>query len=143
MVFPDLEPWIARLKAECQVFLGSNVFGAVEYAAARAKGAKMTRAYVMPMRSASEPLVLLGGAIQQEATDMVEVLMAVRNDADIAGGEAAADVMVTRNQVLDALNGWQPINGGIVLYRSGQRIGFDDFTVWWSDVYSYDYRLTR
>ena len=133
-----INEWLTRLKDECPS-LGTRVFGAAEMAVAKTNSMQTPCAFVIPMAESSKGSFLVGGH-SQEITAQIGVYIAVTNKSDVRG-EAAHDALeVVRDEVRAALCGWQPKFADLpVDFIAGQIIGYDNYTLRWSDVFTTNY----
>lgn len=78
------------------------------------------------------------GAIIQEVTSIIDVLLCVSNVADGHGGAAwQDDLQPLRTKILNLLHGWTPEEiAGPLEYRGGRPVSFDQQLFWWVDSFS-------
>ena len=140
-----INEWIEHLKTNCPIYLGNYVFGAAEMAVAKTNTLQTPCAFVIPMAENAKENTLSGG-FSQHITVQVGIYLAVTNKSDVLGFAAHEELEVVREEVRVALCGWQP-SGAIlpVDFVAGQLIGYDDYTLRWSDVFttSYFYRKVQ
>ena len=127
-----LAEWRARLRAETSL----DVKRVADFAAARGEHRRDT-IYVMyssddAQRNESDVI----GSVRQLHTLGVDVVYAITNRRSDDGDEAVEEIERVRDQVLDALVGWEPPSGdSAVTYRRGRLLRFDKGTIWWQDAF--------
>lgn len=103
----DLEPWAERIRTAVRV----DVKPAADLGAAKL-GLRRDAAFVLPLYEravAPEGEDQTQGGLQRQMMALgVGVVLAVRNRRDRRGGDALAEMRRLRQQVRNALFGWQP-----------------------------------
>ncbi len=130
-----IEEWITKLKNDCLVLQG-RVFGAAEMAVAKTNSMQTPCVFIIPMAESAKGNTLAGGH-SQEITAQVGVYIAVTNKSDARGEAAHAMLESVRDEIKKVLCAWQPTNADFpVDFVAGQLIGYDNYTMRWSDVFT-------
>ncbi len=130
--------FIERLKDNCPS-LARRVYGAAEAAAAKTNSMVTPVAFVIPMAESAKGSFTTGGH-HQEITAQIGVLIAITNKTDLRGENAHDDIEKVRDEIRITLCAWQPPDSATpVDFVGGQLIGYDNYTMRWSDVFATNY----
>lgn len=127
-----ISEWIERLKAETDL----DVKGVADYATAQAEH-RRDACYVMYSSDDATPNEAdTVGGVRQLHTVGVDVVLAITNRRSARGSEGVDEIEAAREQVLDALVGWEPPSGdSSITYRRGRLAAFVKGTIWWEDSF--------
>lgn len=130
-----VRPIIEQLRAECPL-LGGRVFGAAKLAVAEPQSIVTPCAFVVPMSEVGGTQRQVGGYLQ-EVTAKFGIVIAVTNYYDETGEEANEELADVREEISQALCGWQiPWASFPCEFVDGKIVDYDDLTLRWNDVFS-------
>ena len=138
-----LEPIIYALRERCLSF-GGRVAGLAEYEGLTERSAlKTPSAYVVPLEDDPGPCKGTLSTYHQVIQDQVAVI-AVLNNSDRRGQEAAHDVYRIRTELWTALLGWEPTERhSPCVYTGGQLVTMTPAFVLWKYTFSTEVELTE
>lgn len=115
---------------------GLSVFGG-QYPADTPRG--LPAIYVIPESEAPSQNQFIN-AVSQMVTVTFGVVTVVQNLEDVRGEAAGRDLNSVREEVRQALQGWQISSVySPILRRNGRSLKFPDQLLWWQDNYSLEY----
>ena len=96
-------------------------------------------AFVFPGPDKAGPNTLVN-AVSQSVSATVSIVIAIKHAGAKTGGKNIDELNVVRQQINDALLGWQPADADDqVEYANGRLIGFNNQVLWWIDNYQTTY----
>jgi hypothetical protein len=114
-----------------------------QYAALTGLPKAMPAAYVLPVSDAAGPNLLVTNGVRQPLTTTLGVILFFEHRADAAGGAATLGLIQLRDQVRQALIGWQPADATEpFLLAGGRLIDLIQRTAVWQDNYTVGGLLT-
>lgn len=114
-----------------------------QYAALTGLPKAMPAAYVLPVSDAAGPNLLVTNGVRQPLTTTLGVILFFEHRADAAGGAATLGLIQLRDQVRQALIGWQPDEAiEPLLLAGGRLIDLIQRTAVWQDNYTVGGLLT-
>lgn len=121
--------------------LSLDIKGAADLASAKSDQLRDT-VFVIPLDEAAAANTLING-VRQLVTLGVGVVFALSNRRDRRGQGATDEIHSRREQIRQALLGWQPDDAAdVISYRRGRLLDIQDATVWWQDEYETQYMIT-
>jgi hypothetical protein len=100
-------------------------------------------AWLVPLAESGGANELIG-ALHQQLTVTVSVLLAVRNVSDAQGDAALGELATLRRTVRDSLLNWTPADlpgGEPFRFLRGGLLSFANAIVWWQDQFQVRYTL--
>ena len=118
-----------------ELTLIKSVKGAADLGSAKAASLRDT-AFVLLIDEAAAGDSPLYGAVRQQITTGIGVVLAMTNRRDARGQAGMGEIERVRSEVCAALLGWPPTEDSSgLLYRRGRLLEINDATLWWQDEY--------
>lgn len=131
----ELEPIIARIRAECPIF--KMVGGAAEFGLLAETLTIAPGVFVLPTSEDADPSPYANQITQQQIHDEFDVCIAARNLKDRTGRAANEALQPLRDTLFDALLGWVPAEDyDNIEFRRGRFVTFEQNILWWTDTFS-------
>lgn len=125
-----LSPVAAQLTSVVTAF--RKVYGAANFAAAKEDLKATPTGYVLSLSDAAKPNTLIGLRVHQHVIERFGVILAVSNARDVRGEAVNGPLETLREQVIQALLGFQPTTDyDPILYAGGRLLELDVTTLWW------------
>lgn len=120
------------------------VDGVAQFAQLRTEPPVWPAAYVLPLAETAAPNAYASGAVSQEVTLSIAVVIICRAVQDPAGAAAIADLAALRRAVRDALLGWEPEGAADGFeFAGGELLRAEAGAVWWQDTFTTSYHLRK
>ena len=129
------DPQLVILRLKSRVAALRSIKGAADLAAAAADGVRqLPAAFVIPLSESGGAQMAATQVTQQRLALSYGVIVVTQNLRDARGEKALSDLTALRNEIHDALYGWQPAADFDPCERGPARLlQLDNQTLWWQD----------